>query len=860
MVLTINQALQKAASALKADKLQDAERIYLAVLKSQPGQPDANHNLGVLALSSNNIDAAIPYFKAALDANAKVEQFWLSYINALMVKKDFKAAKQVLESGRNFGLAGDKVNELEKQLLSNGVNQGNNDQSSDELSLAVEFRETGKLREAQDWLIKFIESHPNNASAYSLLCHVLLLDNQVVKAQQALSTAILLDSELISNFRNQARILLKQSDPQEALKKAQIGYTRSKNDLESALVLASCLNANQRNQEALELINDILLRKPNYAEAYVARALTRLDSKDVVGAIVDASEAVSIKPHLSQIWSLLGSLHFKNRNLSKAIKALQKVHELQPNDVACMVNLGNLLTLDKRGLESIDIFEKATVLAPIDINILLSLGSAYQQSKKPNEAESIYRKALAINPKSTETLSRLSSIAKETGDCISAVRYLKNVIEIAPSDAEAHNNLGILQLDLGRLEEAEGSYNQAIALNPDYANAHYNLGNMLKGLGKLEAAEASYLKAIRLKPKLAEAHYNLGLISQERGRSRYAELSYRRAIELTPDFSEAHNNLGITLKELGRLDEAEECYKRALAKKPRYAEAYYNLGVTLDALGRLNEAEDSYKAAIASMPGFTLAHERLLRSYYLSDRQPLFFDKLDFLISKKVTNASIGSLTCRSALKYGVEKRNLFCTDPLQYVSHVNMNIQYDFKKVFVEKAELLLNEKNISNRRQPLLFNGAQTSGNVFDIKNSFTDKIQEAILLEIEKYRNKFKDGEDGFISKWPEKHNLYGWLICMESGGKLKPHIHENGWLSGSLYINVPKKTKAESGNLVVSLGEEEDEGDNRINQKQIVNVVTGSLVLFPASLTHYTIPFEAKEKRIVLAFDLKKIARQ
>ena len=97
-------------------------------------------------------------------------------------------------------------------------------------------------------------------------------------------------------------------------------------------------------------------------------------------------------------------------------------------------------------------------------------------------------------------------------------------------------------------------------------------------------------------------------------------------------------------------------------------------------------------------------------------------------------------------------------------------------------------------------------------------------------------------------------------MESGGKLKPHIHENGWLSGSLYINVPKKTKAESGNLVVSLGEEEDEGDNRINQKQIVNVVTGSLVLFPASLTHYTIPFEAKEKRIVLAFDLKKIARQ
>ena len=110
---------------------------------------------------------------------------------------------------------------------------------------------------------------------------------------------------------------------------------------------------------------------------------------------------------------------------------------------------------------------------------------------------------------------------------------------------------------------------------------------------------------------------------------------------------------------------------------------------------------------------------------------------------------------------------------------------------------------------------------------------------------------------IKKWPIEYSLYGWLISMKSGGELKPHIHSNGWLSGSLYINVPPKSKAESGNLVVSLGEEKDATDTRINVEQIINVVTGSLVLFPASLTHYTIPFEAEEERIVLAFDVKKM---
>ena len=39
-----------------------------------------------------------------------------------------------------------------------------------------------------------------------------------------------------------------------------------------------------------------------------------------------------------------------------------------------------------------------------------------------------------------------------------------------------------------------------------------------------------------------------------------------------------------------------------------------------------------------------------------------------------------------------------------------------------------------------------------------------------------------------------------------------------------------------------------------QKKIIDVVTGSLCLFPSSLYHYTIPFEVEEERIVLAFDV------
>ena len=48
MELTLDEALQKAIEAYKAGQIQEAERLYTAILKAQPKLPDANHNMGVL--------------------------------------------------------------------------------------------------------------------------------------------------------------------------------------------------------------------------------------------------------------------------------------------------------------------------------------------------------------------------------------------------------------------------------------------------------------------------------------------------------------------------------------------------------------------------------------------------------------------------------------------------------------------------------------------------------------------------------------------------------------------------------------------------------------------------------------------
>ena len=150
--LTVQQALQQAVAAHKEGKLQDAERLYRAILQSTPSHPDANHNLGVLAVSVNKTDAALPLFKTALEANPKIEQFWLSYIDCLIKTERVDDARRVLSEAQQSGVAVAKLQVFELQLgfepsfSIDTPNQefGNQLQShQDELSPAVEFREAG---------------------------------------------------------------------------------------------------------------------------------------------------------------------------------------------------------------------------------------------------------------------------------------------------------------------------------------------------------------------------------------------------------------------------------------------------------------------------------------------------------------------------------------------------------------------------------------------------------------------------------------------------------------------------------------------------------------------------------------------
>jgi len=680
MVLTIEQALQQGAAAHKEGKLQDAERLYRAILQSQPLHPDASHNLGLIAFSVNKAEAALPLFKTALEANPKVEQFWLSYIDALIKEKQFDNAKQFLEKAKKNGVAREKVDALEEHLA------------------------------------------------------------LIVQAPKS----TLSEQKKSLTFSEKRKKLAEQK---------------------------------KRTKKA---------RKQNVK---------------------------GINPSQEQLNSLLE--HYQNGRLDDAEKLSISITQEFPKHQFGWKVLGAVLNQLGRIPESVVAKEKAVKLAPNDAEAHSNLGITLKELGRLDEAEASFTQAIALKP----------------------------------DLAEAHNNLGVTLQELGRLDEAEASYTQVITLKPDYAEAYTNLGNTLQELGKFDEAKATLTQAIVLKPDYAEAHNSLGNTLKELERLEEAEASFNQAIELKPNFAEAHSNLGATLQGLGRIDEAEASFTQAIALKPDLSEAHYNLGVLWFESGQYNLAAEKFELS-------NIKKSKLysIQCSYLQDEETIFYEKFDLLVNQGEINSVVGSLALRSEFKYGIEKSNPFCSDPLSYVVKTDLNALYDFKTIFVETARVVLSDNSMSYKAQGRLTNGVQTAGNIFTQGKVPKTEIENIIHAEIEKYRIQFKDSEEGFIKNWPTSYEIRGWLICMQSGGKLAPHMHEDGWISGSIYINVPPKTMTDSGNLVLCYSDQEHVPGVEKSQQSIIDVVTGSLCFFPSSLHHYTVPFEEKEERIVLAFDI------
>ena len=119
----LSDLVQEADIAQNADDLRRAEELYLMALDEDPQHPDANHNLGILYLSVNLSEKALPRLRKALEAHPEFDHFWVSYFHGLAYNKMFAEGQAILEAGEENGLDCNTLVQLQ-EILANAPDFG----------------------------------------------------------------------------------------------------------------------------------------------------------------------------------------------------------------------------------------------------------------------------------------------------------------------------------------------------------------------------------------------------------------------------------------------------------------------------------------------------------------------------------------------------------------------------------------------------------------------------------------------------------------------------------------------------------------------------------------------------------------
>ena len=453
----------------------------------------------------------------------------------------------------------------------------------------------------------------------------------------------------------------------------------------------------------------------------------------------------------------------------------------------------------------------------LTIQQAIDLAAQHHKEGRLSQAETAYQRILESDPNQPIALHLLGVVAHQTGKNDVAVDLITRAIAIDPDLAEAHSNLGTALRDLGKLEEAVTSYHKALALKPDYADAHNNLGNALKDLGKPEEAVASYHKALNLKPDLAEAHNNLGNALRDLGKPEEAISSYQKALNLKPDYVNAHNNLGLALRELGRLEDALQIFESIDTP-----ECYAHVLECLFALGEYDK----------------------------------FYEKQTASARNNEINTRVAAINAFASHQLNRSDPHPFCPTPLKFVRVCEPLDGVDDADGFLrDLMDDLQSREAIWEPPGKTTRHGFQTMSNLFKKPYGRLVELDRIIKDTIENYRFEFSSENCDFIRLFPKTLTLSGWFIRLIKGGHQTEHIHSGAWLSGIFYLQMPKCTDQEEGSIELGLWGYDYPILNKSYPKNRFYPKNGSIILFPSSLFHRTIPFHSDEERMSIAFDLR-----
>lgn len=502
-------------------------------------------------------------------------------------------------------------------------------------------------------------------------------------------------------------------------------------------------------------------------------------------------------------------------------------------------------------------------------------------------------RAVVLDAGKSEYWYNLGVAALAAGWLPRSVEALQKAVELQPANASAWGALGLAQQRNGDLEGSEQSLRKAMVLDPRLLSAAHNLAVTLRLLDRPEDGLAAVESAMRSGLSAPETRTVRAHLLGDLGRFDEAVESYRALLAEAPGSIDAQETLARLLPQLGRGDEAMSAYDEALKRSPS-VELYRSALATawdMKRAGDMLRWSDAALRQFGDQPDLRmmagLAHglagepEKALAimeplaargfapvlsqsAYYrlmLGDPKAAEGHALAATRANFADQAAWAYLTVIWRLLE--DERETWLADYERFVMPIVLEVPESYGNIAefmgTVAGELRELHRTLEHPADQSLREGTQTRGNLFDKRSPVIRQLAGSVEQAIATATASLpEDPTHPFLSRRTGRTRFVGsWSVRLRGGGFHVSHIHQQGWLSSALYIELPPEVEsapregAPPGSLTFGVPDRDLGLD--LEPRRVEFPEVGRVVLFPSYFWHGTKPFESRQHRMTVAFD-------
>ncbi|MDB5580603.1 MAG: repeat-containing protein, partial [Bradyrhizobium sp.] len=397
--LNVPQTLAQALELHKVGRLDEAERLYAAILSVRPDNFDALHMTGLIKLARGKPAEALLLVAAAMKARPPTPQIWL-----------------------NHGIV---LNALNRQQ-----------DAVDSFDQAIKLKS------------KFPEAHNNKGVILANLGR----QEEALAAYDKALAAVPNYVEALSN-RGNALVRLKRYD--EAMKSFERANIVRPDYADAHYNRGDLLKQLGRLDESLAAYDRALALRPDLAAAHINRGVLLVEMNRYVDALASYDEALAIAPNNIESIYNRGHVLERLKRHEEALAAYDHAIAVRPDLAAAHANRGNTLRELKRFPESMASYDRAIALQPDMVEALSNRGMILHELKRLEEALPSYDQALAIRPDYVDALNNRAQTYQELKRFEEAQADFDRILQVNPAHAHGFSGAAACAINLSDWDRRE---------------------------------------------------------------------------------------------------------------------------------------------------------------------------------------------------------------------------------------------------------------------------------------------------------------------------------------------------------------------------------------------------------------------